>query len=166
MAINNLNTLLANKELYPLIDRPDQLKYYLSAEEYNLILTTLQTLIDDYNYRIDGLSGVGIDSVITSSDTSTTPSDQNLFTSLRTLQEIQASIISSRSEFLSKISEDRAAEKSSFTKGVEFGTFSSGISGGRIYGTGEAELKSLRLRDWLEVPELRYNRVEVMLGDK
>lgn len=48
-------------------------------------------------------------------------------------------------------------------------TFASGIVGGqgwRIGKYGDAEMESLILRRFLEVPELRYNRVEVSAGDK
>lgn len=37
--------------------------------------------------------------------------------------------------------------------------------GGRIDEHGDAELQSLKLRGFLEVPELRYNRVEISMGD-
>ena len=55
-------------------------------------------------------------------------------------------------------------------KGVQFGeSFVPGILtglGGNIDERGNAELESLVIRRFLEVPELRYNRVEVKLGDK
>ena len=38
--------------------------------------------------------------------------------------------------------------------------------GAKIDGSGNAEMHSLSLRTFLEVPELRYNRVEVKVGDK
>lgn len=53
--------------------------------------------------------------------------------------------------------------------GAQFGeSFASGLTGmgGRIDGRGIGELEALRLRRWLEVPELRYNRVEVMVGNQ
>lgn len=37
--------------------------------------------------------------------------------------------------------------------------------GGRIDEHGDAEMQSLKLRGFLEVPELRYNRVEISMGD-
>lgn len=37
--------------------------------------------------------------------------------------------------------------------------------GGRIDEHGDAEMQSLKLRGFLEVPELRYNRVEICMGD-
>lgn len=166
MAIDNLSSLLANKEIYPLIERPDELRYYLSPDEYNLILQTLQQLIDDYNDRIDGIDGVTLQNVIKSTDTTTIPSDYNVYTALRTLQEIQAIISQSNAEYLSKKNDDSAAGKITFQKGLEIGNYQPGFQGGNIAQSGEAELKALKLRDWLEVPELRYNRVEVLLGDK
>ena len=48
------------------------------------------------------------------------------------------------------------------------GDYAAGLAGtgGRIDATGVAELDSLALRRFLEVPELRYNRVDVTLGDR
>lgn len=54
-------------------------------------------------------------------------------------------------------------------EGIQFGeSFIPGLTGlgGLIDGSGNAELDALSLRKWLEVPELRYNRVEVTIGDK
>lgn len=51
---------------------------------------------------------------------------------------------------------------------LTFGEYISGIaggSGGRIDASGNAELASLTLRQFLEVPELRYNRVSINVGN-
>ena len=82
-------------------------------------------------------------------------------------------------KFLSK-QEDDAAEghitfedgltslkKARLENGVEFGReYVPGVTGqgGQIDETGSAELRSLRLRESLEVPELRYNRVSIYTG--
>lgn len=53
-------------------------------------------------------------------------------------------------------------------KGVQFGqSYASGLTGhgGQIDSLGRGELESLILRRFLEVPELRYNRVRVTAGD-
>jgi hypothetical protein len=49
---------------------------------------------------------------------------------------------------------------------LDIGDFIGGLagSGGRITPQGHAEMRSLRLWESLEVPELRYNRVEVIAG--
>ena len=51
-------------------------------------------------------------------------------------------------------------------QGITFGDFVTGLfgRGGRIDGEGNGEMRSLRLWDFLEVPELRYNRVSIYTG--
>lgn len=53
-------------------------------------------------------------------------------------------------------------------KSVELGTFIPGVAGGsgaRIDENGYAEMTGLKLREFLEVPELRFNRVDVVSGE-
>lgn len=53
-------------------------------------------------------------------------------------------------------------------KNLEVGTFMSGIVGGsgaRMDENGYAEMTGLTLREFLEVPELRFNRVDVVSGE-
>lgn len=80
--------------------------------------------------------------------------------------------------FLSKLSPDTAAGIITFlqglvsqglikaNEGVEFGQFITGLFGigGRIDAKGHGELRSLRLWGWLEVPEIRYNKITVYIG--
>lgn len=69
--------------------------------------------------------------------------------------------------YLSKVNEDIAQKKITFKDGVQFGeTFVSGLvgRGGKIDGEGRGELRSLKLWDSLEVPEIRYNRISVYTG--
>lgn len=70
--------------------------------------------------------------------------------------------------FLNADGPDTAQGMITFNQGAQFGsTFVEGIAGGRggrIDANGHAELDSLTLRRFLEVPELRYNRVTVMAG--
>lgn len=72
--------------------------------------------------------------------------------------------------FLSKIKPDSTAYEVWFKESAIFGQegFASGLTGfgGKIDKYGHAEFDSLTLRRFLEVPELRYNRVEIQLGDK
>ena len=51
-------------------------------------------------------------------------------------------------------------------QGVEIGGFVTGLfgRGGKIDGDGRAELRSLTLWEWLEVPEIRFNRISVNIG--
>lgn len=80
-----------------------------------------------------------------------------------------------RRMFLRKDADDTAAgvitfeKQSKHVQGAQFGqNFVSGIVGGvggRITGDADAELKSLILREFLEVPELRYNRTDIVVGN-
>ena len=83
-----------------------------------------------------------------------------------------------RKLFLSKTSADTAQGIITFLKGlvsegiisakqgVEIGEFVTGLfgRGGKIDGDGRAELRSLTLWEWLEVPEIRFNRISVNIG--
>lgn len=75
--------------------------------------------------------------------------------------------------FLRKDANDRARgvitheQQSVHIKGAQYGEeFISGLAGigGRIDGNGNGELESLFLRAWLEVPEIRFNKVSVYIG--
>lgn len=70
--------------------------------------------------------------------------------------------------FLSKIDPDTAQKLITLLEGAEFGDFVPGIfgKGGKIDGNGDAEMQSLILHRFLEVPELRYNRVSIEVGNK
>lgn len=71
-------------------------------------------------------------------------------------------------KFLRKDIADHAAGKITIDDAIEFGEFISGLAGrgGRIDSHGAAELRSLILNEWLEVPELRCNRVSVEIGNQ
>ena len=80
--------------------------------------------------------------------------------------------------FLSKTSADTASGLITFLRGlvsdgiisarqgIEIGEFVTGLfgRGGKIDGNGRAELRSLTLWEWLEVPEIRFNRISVNIG--
>lgn len=70
--------------------------------------------------------------------------------------------------FLSKIDPDTAQKLIKFLEGVEFGNFISGPtgSGGKIDQYGNGEMQSLILHRFLEVPEIRYNRIDIEVGNK
>lgn len=60
-------------------------------------------------------------------------------------------------------------EEATMIGGAQFGpAFSDGITGfgGKIDGYGNGWLDSLRIRRFLEVPELRYNRVSIQIGNE
>ena len=79
---------------------------------------------------------------------------------------------------LSRVSDDTAAGIITFLQGiisqgtinamggVDFGQFIDGLfgQGGRITADGVGTLRSLKLWEWLEVPEIRFNRITVNIG--
>lgn len=103
-------------------------------------------------------------------------SDENIMSAARVVQEIEEEIKKLDDRFLSKIKDDRTpfklnvGDKLTAEKGIQIGSsFIPGIltgSGGFFDEKANGEVESLIIRRFLEVPELRYNRVEIKLGDK
>lgn len=87
---------------------------------------------------------------------STAAADYNAYSAKRALWE-----------FANKQFPDTFKGKMTFDDGAQFGGFASGMTGfgGMIDKKGNAEMQSLKLRGFLEVPELRSNRVEISIGD-
>lgn len=84
----------------------------------------------------------------------------------KALSRVHADTASGHIGFLDGLSSD---EMSVMKKGVQFGeSFAEGQTGfgGKIYGDGAAQLDSLTLRSFLEVPELRFNRVSIQVGNR
>lgn len=71
-------------------------------------------------------------------------------------------------KFLRKDGDDRSTGRISADGGLEAGNFNPGLTGTGAFidQYGAAEMKSLVLRSFLEVPELRYNRVSIEIGNK
>lgn len=71
-------------------------------------------------------------------------------------------------QYLSKQEADTAKGEIALSQGATFGDYAEGLAGfgAHIDADGDAELKSLVLRQFLEVPELRFNRVDVQIGNK
>jgi hypothetical protein len=110
--------------------------------------------------------------LITSTDTDTELTDENVLSSLRVLLEIaknnETFLEELKEQFLSKINPDTAQKLIKFVEGIEVGSFSSGMftgKGGRIDERGNAEFEALRVRSLLEAPEIRYNRL-TLIGEE
>ena len=168
---------------------PENLKYYLTHEEYNKLLKAVQSLINEY---IKGIGSI-IDpenpnntyTILKRGDTREA-TDNNLFTALRVLDELEdledrlingdpddPNGVGLGDRYLSKVTHDKAAGIITFLQGIKFQPTQEDANlntGGAIksfginqYGIGH--LRGLALDEWLEVPELRFNRVEVNVGD-
>lgn len=121
--------------------------------------------------------------LITSTDTTSILTDDNYLSSLRVLAEITANNTNITNElktlFLSKLGADAAQGLITFLEGIiskkiavlEKGwktkDFVGGLTGvgASVDSDGKGELDALTLRKWLEVPELRYNRTDITIGD-
>lgn len=99
------------------------------------------------------------------------PTDKNVFSAARTLMEISKAFEGSEAIFdtryLRKDVDDMANGNIRFAKQISSETFASGLlgTGWQITQEGDGEMRSLFLREWLEVPDLRYNRITVT-GDE
>lgn len=126
---------------------------------------TLESLtLRGQTYTGNGSVGGGTSVYLITTGDMTTPTNRNVYSALRALQEFLNKNKHDRTPFRLNVGDLLTGEK-----GVQFGEdFASGLTGfgGLIDGAGNGELDSLTLRRFLEVPELRYNRVEVQIGNK
>lgn len=69
---------------------------------------------------------------------------------------------------LSRIAEDTARQLITFAQGMQAGDFVGGKfgTGARIDKYGNGEMQSLTLRDFLEAPEYRFNRISINIGNQ
>ena len=123
---------------------------------------SMESDLNGLQYIVGGLLDRSVIEVLKSWD-NRSASEYNVFSALRTIKEITRRAIS-------KIGPDRTSFLVSFLAGAVFGKegFASGLTGfgAKIDENGNGEMRGLRLWEWLEVPELRLNRVEVYAGIK
>ena len=123
---------------------------------------SLESNLNGLQYVVGGLLDRSVIEVLKSWDHHD-DSEYNVFSALRAIKEITRRAIS-------KIGPDRTSFLVSFLAGAVFGKegFASGLAGfgAKIDENGNGEMRGLRLWEWLEVPELRRNRVEVYAGIK
>lgn len=70
--------------------------------------------------------------------------------------------------YISKVHPDETEHRVKFFDGIEAGRFVKGMVGGsgtQFDGDGYGEMNGLTLREFLEVPELRFNRIDVVSGE-
>lgn len=109
-----------------------------------------------YSQRI-GVTGSGASIYLITRYDGTFPTDANAYSARRAMWE-----------FANKQTADTFKGRMTFNAGAQFGNFAGGMTGigGFIDHKGNGELDSLKLRRFLEVPELNYNRVDIVVGDK
>lgn len=116
------------------------------------------------------ISGNLINRIVKQGDMDVTYTDEDVMSALRVMVEIENSVEKMKEIFLRKDVADSTKFLLSMFAGAVFGKngFASGLTGfgAKIFDTGHGEFESMFIRRFLEVPELRYNRVTVTLGDK
>lgn len=148
-------------------------------------------------YSGSAVGGGGISVYVIGVNDKTIPSDRNVFSAKRVLQEIIAYAISKTKDdtalglisFLNginvtkgivtdtitatelssnivKVLDKFTANNAAFSGNISSVDYAEKLLGWLITPSGDIDAKSLRLRDFLEVPELRYNRVSVITGEE
>lgn len=148
-------------------------------------------------YSSSAVGGGGTSVYVIGVNDKTIPSDRNVFSAKRVLQEIIAYAISKTKDdtalglisFLNginvtkgvvtdtitatelssnivKVLDKLTANNAAFSGNISSVDYAEKLLGWLITPTGDIDAKSLRLRDFLEVPELRYNRVSVITGEE
>lgn len=116
------------------------------------------------------IAGNLINRIVKQGDEDITYTDEDVMSALRVMTEIENSAEKLKEIFLRKDVADSTKFLLSMFAGAVFGKngFASGLTGfgAKIFDTGHGEFESMFIRRFLEVPELRYNRVMVTLGDK
>lgn len=140
----------------------------LSGPTTGVVESRIQSYSKDLNNRFDATYQIGVNPQYSRlADIEKTALD-NKYKILRsaglTSDQIRILIRTiGKSEFISKIGDDTAQGSIQFLKGLKTGNFQSGMhtgQGGAIDSAGNAELESLVLRSFLEVPSIRYNELE------
>ena len=140
---------------------------------FNWFLSALND--DDAQGIINFLKGLKIagnliNRIVKQGDKDVTYTDEDVMSALRVMTEIENSAEKLKEIFLRKDVADSTKFLLSMFAGAVFGKngFASGLTGfgAKIFDTGHGEFESMFIRRFLEVPELRYNRVMVTLGDK
>lgn len=134
---NTLSSLRIKEELNTAIDSLKDL--YLSKtapDETEFLIKMLGGLVVDNG--LDVLKGISTDTL-----TATTVTTQIL-------------------NVLDKL----IAKSGSFSENLSSVDYAEKLLGWLITSTGDIDAKSLRLRDFLEVPELRYNRISIVSGEE
>ena len=116
------------------------------------------------------IAGNLINRIVKKGDKDVEYTDEDVMSALRVMTEIEDSENKLKDIFLRKDVADSTKFLISMFAGAVFGKngFSSGLTGfgAKVFDTGHGEFESMFIRRFLEVPELRYNRVMVTLGDK
>lgn len=119
--------------------------------------SSVDNQLENLQYIIARQAEQTIIDIIKTTDTKT-PSDNNILSALRAI-----------GMFMRKDKTDSTTFLQRFLGGADFGQFTTGMVGGsgaRIDQYGDGEMRSLKLRDSLTVPQITFNCIDVISGDK
>lgn len=111
--------------------------------------------------------GGGSDIYLIKESDATSPSDSNTFSALRTLKEIKDNTHTHNNKTeLDKIDQDLSTSSDVIHNSFKTKGFVAGIAGKGAYcdNNGNAELQSIKVNQFAEFAELRWNSVQVFLG--
>lgn len=105
--------------------------------------------------------------IIESTDEETIPTDFNLYSALKSKMEDEKKALEMENKYIRKDKPDETDYRVDFHDGITAGHYVGGFlgDGAVIDKDGHAEMTSLKLREFLEVPELRFNRIDVVSGE-
>ena len=134
-----------------------------TANEYSEFATDIHLTAADAD-KLKGFPDLGI---IPSTDEDTIPTDENIYTALKAKLEDEKVRQEMEKKYIRKDKADETGFRVDFHDGITAGRYTGGFlgDGAMIDKDGNAEMTSLRLRDFLEVPELRFNRIDVVSGE-
>lgn len=115
----------------------------------------------------DTLKRLSTIEVLTSTDKETPQTDENVYSALRAKQEDEKVKLEMEDKYIRKDKPDETDFRVDFHDGITTGRYVGGFlgDGAQIDKNGNAEMSSLSLRNFLEVPELRFNRIDVVSGE-
>lgn len=119
--------------------------------------SSVDNQLENLQYIIARQAEQTIIDIIKTTDTKT-PSDYNVLSALRAIGMFHRKDKTDSTTFLQR-----------FLGGADFGQFTAGMVGGsgaRIDQYGDGEMRSLKLRDSLTVPQITFNCIDVISGDK
>lgn len=134
-----------------------------TADEYSEFATDIH-LTAQAAKELDRISQYDI---IESTDEETIPTDFNIYSALKSKLEDEKQVQEMENKFIRKDKPDETDYRVDFHDGITSGHYVEGFlgDGAIIDKDGNAEMTSLKLREFLEVPELRFNRIDVVSGE-
>lgn len=152
------------------LDNPFECTYTVGESTQYSRIGDIENRLDELKYSgntyVNTGGGSGGIYVIKTNDP-TISTDQNVYSALMTDRLINNQNSNNENKFIRKDKPDGTDYLLTARGGINIGDFISGLlgSGARINEKGEIEARSLQLWEFLNVPELRFNRVDVIAGE-